>query len=90
VEDKLYARGDNWMIDQVKWKTGASDIISEQDTKILIWINKIIESSPKNLDDIRGQVTADYQDNLEKEWIKVLREKYPVKINQDVLSTIKL
>jgi peptidyl-prolyl cis-trans isomerase SurA len=90
VEDKLFAKGDNWMVDQVKWKPGASEIKNEQDTKIFIWINKLIEPNPKKLDDIRGQVTADYQDNLEKEWIKVLREKYPVKINQDVLSRIKL
>jgi peptidyl-prolyl cis-trans isomerase SurA len=90
IDDKLFAKGDNWMVDQVKWKPGASDIINEQDTKIFVWINKIIESRPKKLDDIRGQVTADYQDNLEKEWVKVLREKYPVKINQDVLSKIKI
>ncbi|MFA5815048.1 MAG: peptidylprolyl isomerase [Bacteroidales bacterium] len=90
VEDKLFAKGDNWMVDQVKWKPGASDIINEQDTKVFVWINKLIGAKPKKLDDIRGQVTADYQDNLEKEWIKVLREKYPVKINQDVLSRIKL
>jgi len=90
IEDKLFAKGDNWMVDQVKWKTGASDIINEQDTKIFVWINKLIDPRPKKLDDIRGQVTADYQDNLEKEWIKVLREKYPVKINQDVLAKIKL
>jgi peptidyl-prolyl cis-trans isomerase SurA len=90
IEDKLYAKGENWMVDQVKWKPGASDVINEQDTKVFVWINKLIDPRPKKLDDIRGQVTADYQDNLEKEWIKVLREKYPVKINQDVLSKIKL
>lgn len=90
IEDRLYSKGDNWMVDQVKWKPGASEIIDEPDTKIVVWINKLIDSKPKKLDDIRGQVTADYQDNLEKEWIKALREKYPVKINQDVLSQIKL
>ncbi|MDD4644965.1 MAG: peptidylprolyl isomerase, partial [Bacteroidales bacterium] len=90
IEDKLFAKGDNWMVDQVKWKHGASDIISETDTKIFVWVNRIVEPRPKKLEDIRGQVTADYQDNLEKEWIKDLREKYPVKINQDVLSKIKL
>ncbi len=90
IEDKLFAKGDNWMVDQVKWKPGASDIINETNAKIIVWINKLIDSKPKKLDDIRGQVTADYQDNLEKQWIKELREKYPVKINQDALSKIKL
>jgi peptidyl-prolyl cis-trans isomerase SurA len=90
IEDKLFAKGDNWIVDQVKWKPGTSDIISEQDTKIFVLVNRIIDPRPKKLDDIRGQVTADYQDNLEKEWVKALREKYPVKINQDALSKIKL
>ncbi len=90
IEDNLYTRGDNWIVDQLKWKPGASDIISEQDTKVFVWINKVIEPKPKKLDDNRGQVTADYQDYLEKEWIKSLRQKFPVKVNQDVLSKIKI
>jgi len=90
IEDKLFAKGDNWITDQVKWKTGVSDVITEQNAKVFVLINKLIDPKPKKLDDIRGQVTADYQDNLEKEWIKVLKEKYPVKINQDVLSKIKI
>ncbi|MFA6126837.1 MAG: peptidylprolyl isomerase [Bacteroidales bacterium] len=90
VEDKLFAKGDNWIVDQLKWKPGTSDIINEKDTKIFVLMNKVIDPRPKKLDDIRGQVTADYQDKLEKDWIKVLREKYPVKINQDALSKIKI
>jgi peptidyl-prolyl cis-trans isomerase SurA len=90
IEDKLFAKGDNWMVDQVKWKPGASDIIVEQYAKVFVWINKLIDPRPKKLEDIRGQVTADYQDSLEKDWIRVLREKYPVKINQDVFSKITL
>lgn len=90
IEDKLCSKGDNWIIDQVKWKTGASDVIIEQDTRIFVWINKVVPPSVKKLADIKGQVTADYQDSLEKEWIKALREKYPVKVNQDVLSKIKI
>jgi peptidyl-prolyl cis-trans isomerase SurA len=90
IEDKLYSKGDNWMVDQVKWKQGASDILNEPDTKIFVWVNRIIEPRTKKLDDIRGQVTADYQDYLEKEWIRTLREKYPVKIKQDALAKIKI
>jgi peptidyl-prolyl cis-trans isomerase SurA len=90
IEDILCSKGDNWIIDQVKWKAGASDVISEQDTRIFVWVNKVIPPSVKKLDDIKGQVTADFQDSLEKVWIKALREKYPVKVNQDVLSKIKI
>ena len=39
--------------------------------------------------DVRGLVAADYQEFLEKEWIKALRAKYPVKVNDDILKTVK-
>ena len=38
---------------------------------------------------VKGIVTADYQDVLEKEWIKELRVKYNVTVNQDVFNKIK-
>jgi peptidyl-prolyl cis-trans isomerase SurA len=44
---------------------------------------------PEEYSDVRGLVTADYQEFLEKEWIATLRTKYPVKVNQKVLSTVR-
>jgi peptidyl-prolyl cis-trans isomerase SurA len=38
---------------------------------------------------VRGIVISQYQDELEKEWIKELREKYTIKVNQDILKSIK-
>ncbi len=42
----------------------------------------------KSFDEVRGQVIADYQQNLENEWIKLLRTKYTVKINDDELKRL--
>ena len=42
----------------------------------------------KDFDEVRGQVIADYQQNLENEWIKLLRTKYTVKINDDELRKL--
>ena len=44
---------------------------------------------PKTLDEARGLITADYQNQLEKDWIAMLRTKYHVSINNAVLNTIK-
>ncbi len=38
---------------------------------------------------MRGAVVADYQAMLEKEWLKALHDKYPVKINKKVLKQVK-
>ena len=38
---------------------------------------------------VRGIVISKYQDELGKQWIKELREKYTVEVNQKVLNSIK-
>ena len=38
--------------------------------------------------DVRGQVTTDYQDYLEAQWVAMLREKYAVVVNQEVLERL--
>jgi peptidyl-prolyl cis-trans isomerase SurA len=44
--------------------------------------NKIIAPKNKELKECRGYVIADYQDQLEKNWIDYLQRLYPVKENQ--------
>ena len=39
----------------------------------------------KSFDEVRSQVITDYQQSLENEWIKTLRAKYTIKINDDEL-----
>jgi len=51
-------------------------------------MKNVVPPSPKPLSEARGLVTAAYQDQLEKDWIKELRAKYPVKVQQDVLYSI--
>ncbi|MBS1944517.1 MAG: peptidylprolyl isomerase [Bacteroidetes bacterium] len=52
-------------------------------------LKKVVQPTPKPLDEARGLVTAAYQDQLEKDWIKDLRAKYPVRVDQEVLYSIK-
>ena len=44
--------------------------------------------APKEMDDVRSQVVADYQEALEQGWVAVLRERIPVKVEWDVLKTV--
>ena len=37
---------------------------------------------------MRGLVTADYQEEMEKAWVKELRRRYTVVVNDDVLNTV--
>ena len=51
-------------------------------------VEKLIPPTPKSLDEARGYVIADYQDQLEKEWVASLQKKYPVSVNEDVLMSL--
>ena len=51
-------------------------------------IKEIKPASQQTLKDARGYVVADYQDFLDQEWIRSLREEYHFKINQKVLDSI--
>ena len=51
-----------------------------------VWGEKI--KGPEKYEDMRGPVMFDYQLFLEQEWVKKLRSKGKVEINQEVLKTV--
>lgn len=54
-------------------------------------IESIAPPVNKSMNEARGFIIADYQTYLEKEWIKSLKKKYNIRINEDVFeSLIKL
>ncbi len=89
VYNGKYAKKDNALIDSIPWKAGLSADIYQNNSVIMVRINKIIDKEPKTLSEARGLITSDYQAFLEKEWIAQLKMKYPVVIDKDVFSTIK-
>ena len=52
-------------------------------------INKVYQQpSPRSFNEAKGLVMNDYQTMLEEEWIKALKKKYPVVVDQKVLAQI--
>jgi peptidyl-prolyl cis-trans isomerase SurA len=88
VHDK-FSKGDNKVIDQIKWQQGIAETIKDGANIIIVLVNKILMPEQKTLTEAKGIVTADYQNYLEKEWLKTLRTKYPYTVNQEVYNSIK-
>ncbi len=44
---------------------------------------------PRSFEEARGLVLNDYQQVVEDKWIESLMKKYPVKINESVLNSIR-
>jgi peptidyl-prolyl cis-trans isomerase SurA len=74
--------GENALLDSLEWKTG--EFSYKKGNRFVYIISKeLLEPTTKTLDEGRGQVISDYQNYLEKEWIKELRQKYPVTLNEE-------
>jgi len=85
-----FEKGDNKIIDKIEWKEGDFlQVDSDVDnTVIFVKIRKVLPPQQKELNEARGLATADYQEYLEKEWIKQLKAKYPVVVNKEVLQQL--
>ena len=86
----IFQKGDNRMLDSIRWKTGLSKpVFSNVGNKVsIIFIKKIIPPGIMSFEQSRGLVTSDYQNLLEKRWVQQLRKKFPVKINKKVLDKL--
>lgn len=89
IETNKFSEGDSPVVDKIKWKAGASPLVDTPEGPAFVFGYEILKPEPKTLDESRGLATADYQSWLEEQWIKELRAKYPVTINEEVLSTLK-
>ena len=91
VRKGYYQKGDNQYVDQTEWKVGVRNEIPstvDQSTTI-VCIREVRKPEPKTLKEARGLVTSDYQVELEQKWVKSLKERYPVKINEKVLDKVR-
>jgi peptidyl-prolyl cis-trans isomerase SurA len=88
VQSGLWTKGQNAMVDRYAFKDKTAEFTPSDEYPIIIAVGKVI-TAPQVYTDVRGQVTNDYQDYLEKQWVATLREKYPVVINQEVLSILQ-
>ena len=87
VQYGLWEVGRNKLVDRFGFKQRDA-YKPNPDYPVVRCVGKKIKA-PQTWDDEKGKVTTDYQDYLEAQWVKALREKYPVVINQEVWEKIK-
>jgi len=91
VRHGFYQKGDNQYVDQTEWKVGERNLIPStvDQTNVIVCIRDVRKPEEKTLKEARGLVTSDYQVELEQKWVQSLKEKYPVTINEKVLSKVR-
>lgn len=88
VERVLAAKGDNAITDYLAFDGPKPENQKMRWQSYYAYRGRIIDQ-PEDAFDVRGQVTTDYQALLEKEWVKNLHKRFPVKINRKVLAKAK-
>ena len=89
VEEGRYAPGESMFLDRIAWEEGVSnDILSGESLKAFAIIRGIIPEKQKKLEEVRGIVITDYQNYLDANWIKELKARYPVLINETLFRML--
>ncbi|MFO7864918.1 MAG: peptidylprolyl isomerase [Salinivirgaceae bacterium] len=88
ISSGAWEKGNNTYVDATNWKSGLQ--VAEETDKSVIFVNNksALPAQPKELKEVRGLVTADYQNELEKQWIEKLRQKYDVKVHNELLNKL--
>ncbi len=73
-------------LDVTKKKTS---IHQHNNQHLVIRVHDYKPSRQLSLDEVKGRVISDYQEELEKEWIASLKEKYDVQMNEQEIATLK-
>ena len=88
IDKGLYVKGENKVVDNEVFDS-KEKLVPSKDYPFVFLVGKMLKNTPEDYSDVRGLVTADYQEFLEKEWIKTLRAKYPVVVDENILKTVK-
>lgn len=82
-----FAPGESKAVDRVPRMMGVHKTKVDA-THYLVQVETLVPPGTRSLEEIRAQVISDYQDQLEKAWVKGLRGKYPVKVNTKARKSV--
>ncbi len=83
-----YSKEDYPALGYFFWKKGVSDVIENAKMFYVFRVEDIVTPQPKKIEEARGLITSAYQNYLEENWMKELKAKYPVRINEEEFNAL--
>ncbi len=87
IEKGLYQQGMNAVVDTRIFMAGNADTVQTA-LPVKAVCGKLI-GTPESYEEVKGPVISDYQNYLEQKWVRKLRKKYPITVNDEVLASVK-
>jgi len=89
VMEGVFEMGEYKALDKQIWKIKKSDAKVNPDFKYLWAVGELLPKKQKELSETKGQVIADYQNQIEKEWLVNLKSKFSPIVNLQALKYSK-
>ena len=87
LEAGAFQRDDRPVFSKIDWKPGLYTVEANR-MYYLAHLKEIVPPGSLSFEEARADVISDYQESLEKEWLDVLRKKYPVKVNDKAKKNV--
>ncbi len=85
----VFEEGNEALPKNLQFQTGISEILKDGEYYFVTKVNETLPAGPKELDQCRGKAINDYQQYLEENWVKDLKNEFEVEVNQTVFENIK-
>ena len=85
----VFEEGNEALPKNLQFETGISEILKDGEYYFVTKVNETLPAGPKELDQCRGKAINDYQQYLEENWVKDLKNEFKVEVNQTVFESIK-
>ncbi len=72
-----------------KFKVGINKTYEHEGEYFVLDVNEILAPRKREFNEARGLVTAAYQNQMEREWLKALRTQYEIAIKTEVLYNLE-
>ena len=88
IKDGIWKFGDDPEIDKVEWAAGPH-YFRRNGFPSIILVKKVTDALPLKFEEVEEKMMTGYQEYLDREWIRQLKEKYSVWIDSFVFGEVK-
>jgi peptidyl-prolyl cis-trans isomerase SurA len=88
IRESIWKKGTDPAIDSLEWVTGTVYLTMGGFPSVVV-VKKVSDPVPLKFEEVQEKIMTGYQEYLESEWTRQLKERYNVKIDSFVLDEIK-